>query len=54
MITLKDEIFIGQGGENKQESNQDQGNDEMDMGDMDKLEQDTGNIGEVSTNFPNF
>ncbi|KAL0832574.1 hypothetical protein ABMA28_000774 [Loxostege sticticalis] len=35
------------GGENKQESNQDQGNDEMDMGDMDKLEQDTGNIGEV-------
>lgn len=53
-ITLKDEIFIGQGGENKQESNQDQGNDEMDMGDMDKLEQDTGNIGEVSKNFPNF
>ncbi|XP_063824510.1 histone-lysine N-methyltransferase 2C-like [Ostrinia nubilalis] len=37
----------GQGGETKQESNQDQGTDEMDMGDMDKLEQDTGNIGEV-------
>lgn len=32
--------------EPKQEAPE-QGTDEMDMGDMDKLEQDTGNIGEV-------
>nr|XP_034830079.1 uncharacterized protein LOC117987231 [Maniola hyperantus] len=31
----------------KQDGGQDQGTDEMDIGDMDKLEQDTGNIGEV-------
>ncbi|XP_052740662.1 histone-lysine N-methyltransferase 2C isoform X2 [Bicyclus anynana] len=31
----------------KQDSGHDQGTDEMDIGDMDKLEQDTGNIGEV-------
>ncbi|XP_047528678.1 histone-lysine N-methyltransferase 2C-like [Vanessa atalanta] len=31
----------------KQETGADQGTDEMDIGDMDKLEQDTGNIGEV-------
>ncbi|XP_075971400.1 uncharacterized protein LOC142973507 isoform X2 [Anticarsia gemmatalis] len=36
-----------QGGETKQESGQEQGSDEMDMGDMDKLEQDSANIGEV-------
>ncbi|XP_063376990.1 histone-lysine N-methyltransferase 2C-like [Cydia fagiglandana] len=35
-----------QGGESKQEPGE-HGNDEMDMGDMDKLEQDAGNIGEV-------
>ncbi|CAH2071742.1 unnamed protein product, partial [Iphiclides podalirius] len=34
-------------GDSKQDSGQDQGTDEMDMGDMDKLEQDAGNIGEV-------
>lgn len=40
--------FIAAQTEPKQEGgNQDQGHDEMDMGDMDKLEQDTGNIGEV-------
>ncbi|VVD00695.1 unnamed protein product [Leptidea sinapis] len=33
--------------ETKQEGNTDQGSDEMDIGDMDKLEQDSGNIGEV-------
>ncbi|CAG9559873.1 unnamed protein product [Danaus chrysippus] len=31
----------------KQDSGPEQGTDEMDIGDMDKLEQDTGNIGEV-------
>ncbi|CAK1598526.1 unnamed protein product [Parnassius mnemosyne] len=36
-----------QSGDNKQDSAPEQGTDEMDMGDMDKLEQDAGNIGEV-------
>ncbi|CAB3239125.1 unnamed protein product [Arctia plantaginis] len=36
-----------QGVEPKQETGQEQGSDEMDMGDMDKLEQDSANIGEV-------
>lgn len=40
------EFFSAQGGDQKQETG-DHGNDEMDIGDMDKLEQDTGNIGEV-------
>lgn len=39
--------FPAPSNENKQESNQEQGTDEMDMGDMDKLEQDGANIGEV-------
>lgn len=39
--------FLAPSNENKQESNQEQGTDEMDMGDMDKLEQDGANIGEV-------
>ncbi|XP_068631112.1 histone-lysine N-methyltransferase 2C-like isoform X2 [Battus philenor] len=34
-------------GDNKQDAASEQGTDEMDMGDMDKLEQDAGNIGEV-------
>ncbi|XP_041970566.1 histone-lysine N-methyltransferase 2D-like isoform X2 [Aricia agestis] len=34
-------------GDHKPETGGDQGTDEMDIGDMDKLEQDTGNIGEV-------
>lgn len=33
----------------KQDTGADQGTDEMDIGDMDKLEQDTGNIGEVNS-----
>ncbi|KAF9417773.1 hypothetical protein HW555_005187 [Spodoptera exigua] len=39
--------FAAPSNDNKQESNQEQGTDEMDMGDMDKLEQDGSNIGEV-------
>lgn len=44
------EFFSAQGGDQKQETG-DHGNDEMDIGDMDKLEQDTGNIGEVWFSF---
>ncbi|XP_059056838.1 histone-lysine N-methyltransferase 2C-like [Achroia grisella] len=35
------------GSDHKQDTGQEHGTDEMDMGDMEKLEQDTGNIGEV-------
>lgn len=40
-------IVTAHGNETKQESAHEHGTDEMDMGDMEKLEQDTGNIGEV-------
>lgn len=42
-------IIVAQAVEPKQETGQEQGSDEMDMADMDKLEQDSGNIGEVTS-----
>lgn len=40
-------IFSVSNNDNKQDGSHEHGNDEMDIGDMDKLEQDTSNIGEV-------